>query len=232
MPVNCIGGISGATYTSATDRYPHGALGDPWEWGALSVSIALKMPCRAGLSTSTIVLPQELVFEDVAPILADLDGDGEPEVLTVESHRSKGARLAIYARRGARVTRIAATPFIGQRNRWLAQLGAADLDGDGRIEIAYVDRPHLAKTLRIWRLEKGALTHIADQPDVTNHRFGEKSISGGIRHCAGNTEVITADADWSHVVATRFDGHNTQMRVLGRYTGPESLNSALACRPL
>jgi hypothetical protein len=46
---------------------------------------------------------------------------------------------------------LAATPHIGSANRWLAPIGAADLDGDGRVEIAYVDRPHLARTLRIWR---------------------------------------------------------------------------------
>ena len=38
----------------------------------------------------------------------------------------------------------------------LAPLGAADLDGDGKIELAYIDRPHLAKILRIWRFDDGA----------------------------------------------------------------------------
>jgi hypothetical protein len=71
---------------------------------------------------------------------------------------------------------------IGQRNRWLAPIGAADLDGDGRVEIAYVDRPHLARTLRVWRSRPGGtLTEIATATGLTNHRIGEAFITGGIR---------------------------------------------------
>jgi hypothetical protein len=47
---------------------------------------------------------------------------------------------------------LASTPWIGQRFRWLAPVAAADLDGDGAMELAYVDRPHLARTLRVWRI--------------------------------------------------------------------------------
>ena len=78
--------------------------------------------------------------------MADIDGDGMAEVVVVETDISKGARLSEYSKDGV----VATTPYIGQTHRWLAPIGFADFDGDGRIEIAYIDRPHLAKLLRLW----------------------------------------------------------------------------------
>ena len=87
---------------------------------------------------------------------------------------------------------VAATPNIGQRNRWLAPVAAADLDGDGATEIAYVDRPHLARRLRIWRFEGGSLTEIAALPGLTNHRIGEAFITGGLRVGVGEGLTLRA----------------------------------------
>lgn len=223
----CTAKVTGASYDIPTDRYPHGALGDPWEWAGLRVTLA---PCDGGAAAAAIRLPRRLVFEDVRPLLHDLDGDGAPELLTVESHRNLGARLAVWAYAQGRLSRIAATPHIGQANRWLAQLGAADLDGDGAVEIAYIDRPHLAKTLRIWRYEGGALTEVAAAEGLTNHRFGETEISGGIRDCGDGPEIVTANADWSRLVASRLTGGRIAAREIGRDTGPGGFAAALACR--
>ena len=231
-PSGCRGDVTGATYDAPTDRYPHGALGDPFEYTTLSYSLRLARPCQAGNGRGKIVLPPELVFEDVPhPRLADLDGDGSPEILTVESHRQKGARVAVYASDGAQVARIATTPFIGQRFRWLALIGAMDLDGDGAIEIAYVDRPHLAKTLRVWRWDNGRLQEVAALPGLTNHRFGARTIEGGFRHCPGHPpEMVTADATWGRVIATRLTDTGLSARDIGAYSGPDSLTRALACK--
>lgn len=229
-PPECAGAIRAAQYTTPTDRYPHGALGDPWEWAALSVRFRLLPPCLSGGVNAVVTLPGDMVFEDVRPLLHDLDGDGAPEILTVESQRDRGARLAVYKQVGGALRRVAATPHIGQRNRWLAQLGAADLDGDGAVEIAYIDRPHLAKTLRIWRYKDGALTHVAEAPGLTNHRFGEPQISGGIRDCGGRPKIITADANRLRLIASTLRGGAIARRDIGPYTGPDSIAEALACR--
>ena len=229
-PPACVGAIRAAQYTIPTDRYPHGALGDPWEWAALSVSFRLVPPCLTGEVGAVVTLPGDMVFEDVRPLLRDLDGDGEAEILTVESQRDRGARLAIYKRVDSMLRRVATTPHIGQRNRWLAQLGAADLDGDGAVEIAYIDRPHLAKTLRIWRFKDGALTPVAKAPGLTNHRFGEPEISGGIRDCGSRPEIVTVDANWFRLIASTLTGGTITRRDIGPYTGPDSMAEALACR--
>jgi len=210
--------ITAARYTDPTDRYGHRVLGAGGEWAAMELTLD-------DGTTRRVTLPDSLVFEDTAPRLADLDGDGAPEVIVVESSLTEGARLAIHGPDG----RIAATPHIGTRNRWLAPVGAADLDGDGQVEIAYIDRPHLAQLLRVWRFRDGALTRVADARGLTNHKIGWDFIPGGIRHCGGAPEMITALSGWSQITATRLNGGTLTSRPIGHYRGPDSLDAALAC---
>ncbi|MEP3345389.1 MAG: VCBS repeat-containing protein [Litoreibacter sp.] len=211
-----------ARYADPTTRYAHGVLGDAIEWGTLE----LVVEDWAHKTKVKIKLPEDRVFEDVEPRLADVDGDGKPEVVVVESQLNTGAQLAVYDETG----KIAFTPHIGRSNRWLSPVGVADLDGDGHIELAYIDRPHLAKILRVWRYRNGALEHVADQRGLTNHRIGETDIGGGIRDCDGGIEMITATDDWRRVIATRFDGQDFKLRDLGPHEGRASLNAALDCR--
>lgn len=214
--------ITSAEFTEPTTRYPHGVLGDDVEYGAL----VLRTRAPDGRqNTVTLRLPESRVFEDLAPRLIDLDADGAPEVIVVEADNSLGARLSVYGAEGL----IAATPHIGQRNRWLAPIGAADFDGDGHIEIGYIDRPHLAKTLRLWRFEGGALSELASLEGLTNHKIGWDFIAGGLRICNGTREMITADAGWQNIMATGFDGTRLSTAPIGAYTGPESLTEALSC---
>ncbi len=221
----CLGGLWGhaalsqviaADYVQPTTRYGHGVLGDAVEWAGVRLRLA------DGRDV-TFALPETLVFEDIAPRLADLDGDGAPEVIVVETSLTAGARLAIWGADG----RITATPHIGARNRWLAPVGAADLDGDGRIEIAYVDRPHLAKVLRVWRYEAGKLAEVAAADGFTNHQIGWDFIPGGIFDCGQGAEMVLASGDWTRVLAARLTGRRIETRDLGPYAGPASLT----CRP-
>ncbi len=148
----------------------------------------------------------------------------------VESDARQGARLSIYGPEGL----FAAGPFIGRSNRWLAPpIGIGDLDGDGVVEIAYIDRPpHLAKTLRVFRLDPaGALTEVAQMAGFSNHRIGWDFIPGGLRNCATGPELIVASGgDWRNIMAVKFDGADLTAHVLGgRYDGPASLDAALNC---
>lgn len=214
--------ITAAGFAEPTARYTHGVLGDAVEWGALEIQT---LTPEGQPLTQRFRLPKDHVFEDLAPRLADVTGDGLPEVIVVETDMAQGAALAIYDTSG----KLTETPHIGQTNRWLAPIGAADLDGDGHIEIAYIDRPHLAKTLRIWRYADGTLREIATAPGLTNHKIGWDFIAGGIRFCGSAPQMITANANWSRIIATQFDGSTIQTHDLGAYTGPQSLSDKLTC---
>jgi hypothetical protein len=125
---------------------------------------------------------------------------------------------------------------IGTRFRWLAVAGAADLDGDDAMEIAYVDRPHLARELVVVRItqEGGAwsLQEIGRTSGLTNHRIGETDIAGGIRDCGQGPEIITANADWSRVIATLLADGKLRHTDIGRHDDRTSFATALRCNSL
>lgn len=221
------GPIVAARYAGATTEYAHGVLGDAIEARTLMVRYddGTHQFCEA------VDAGPDRVFEDTSPRLVDLNGDGVDEVIAVASSATQGARLEIYGypRPGAGFQLLAHTPYIGTRNRWLAPLGAADLDGDGHMEIAYVDRPHLAKTLRIWRYKGQSLTEIAVEPGYSNHKIGWPFIAGGLRDCGVGQEMILATANWSRVMALRLENGAIKARDIGAYRGPASLDTAMSC---
>lgn len=224
--------IVSARYTEPTTRYAHGVLGDAIEHGTLEIETTgssgdtLSSDAVDRKTRYVLHLPVERVFEDTQPRLADVDGDGKPEVIVVESHQNFGARLAVYTHKRL----LAATPYIGTRNRWLAPISIADMDGDGKIELAYIDRPHLAKTLRVWRFSNGDLTEVATLAGLTNHRIGERDIAGGLRDCGAGAEMIVARADWQRLMAVTFDGKALKARDIGRHDNRNSFVAALACK--
>lgn len=221
--------ITSARFTEPTSRYAHAVLGDAEEWGALEIRTDKEHNSSTEIPRSTaytIRLPITSVFEDIAPRLADVDGDGAPEVIVVESHADQGASLAIYDQTG----KITATPNIGTRNRWLAPVAIADLDGDGLTELAYIDRPHLAKTLRIWRFAQGELTPVAALTGLTNHRIGERDIAGGLRNCGTGPEMVVANADWTRLMAVTLTGATLRARDIGAHKNRASFARVLACK--
>jgi len=211
--------IISAEYNQPTSRYKHGVLGDTIEYGGMVIRL------NDG-SKRTLTLPKTRVFEDIKPRLTDVDQDGTPEIIAVESSLTLGARFSIFDETGL----VAATPYIGRAHRWLAPIGAADLDGDGNVEIAYIDRPHLAKTLRIWRFSDQHLSHVADIEGFTNHRIGWALIPGGIRECGYGPQIVVATSDWSEIAAIQFSPEQEfSTSIIGNYDGPNSLNAALSC---
>ena len=201
-----------------TDRYDHAVLGDAMEWGGLDLTTASGQVLR-------VTLPESRVFEDVTTRLADLDGDGDREVIVVETDIARGAMLAVYDASG----RVAATAPFGETHRWLAPAGIADLDGDGRIEIAYVDRPHLARELVVMRLEGAELIELARLASLTNHRIGDSVIRGGVRDCGSGPDLRLAEPTWTRVMRVVFQDGRLTAQPLGAIAGPKGLDAALAC---
>lgn len=222
--------ITGAAYGLASDIYDHGAL-PGGEWAGITFFLSGDREIGAALF--------DAVYEDTAPRLVDLDGDGAPEVVTVKSTFTDGAAIRIWGTipapqgTGQEVMAVLAeTAPIGQRHRWLAIAAVADLDGDGRIEIAYVDRPHLARILRVVEVRTGpgqwSLVEEASAEGHTNHHFGSPVIEGGLLSC-DRPEVVTASADWTRILATRLEGGALVSRDLGPYEGAGSMAAALDC---
>lgn len=218
--------VTEARYAEPVSRYGHDVLGGGGEFGAL-VLRSREQALAGRRATVTVTLPRDRVFEDLEARVIDLDSDRCPEVVVVESHIAQGAQLAVYDGSGSK---IAATPHIGQPYRWLAVVGAADFDGDGAMEIAYVDRPHLAKVLRVWRYAEGQLVEVAQAQGFTNHRIGWDFTEGGIRDCGAGPEMLLPDGERQKIMKVRFDG-TLKAEVWAGYA-PAMLAAGLECRSI
>lgn len=163
------GRIAEAWLIAPTARYDHAALGDAIEAGGLLVRLREGGECR-------LLLPQSEVFEDLRPRLVDLDRDGENEIIVVRASLEQGAVLTVYGLVGNEVKLVAEGPPGLGRHRWLNPVGAADFDGDGVVEIAYVETPHQGGVLRIVSLQGGALVEEASYANVSNHVPGSRSL--------------------------------------------------------
>jgi hypothetical protein len=162
-------GVARAWLVDPTTRYQHGALGDRIEAGGLEIETSEGERLR-------FELPNDSVFEDTRPRLADLDGDGLDEVIVIRSYRELGAALAVIANRQGVLGPIAETPAVGATNRWANPVGegVGDFDGDGLLELALIETPHIGGTLYIFRLENGRLEEVTGLRGLSNHRFGSR----------------------------------------------------------
>lgn len=165
------GTIKAAWYEMPTKRYGHGILGDAIEAGELVVE----------LKDGTLVrhtLPDNQVFEDRTPRIIDLDGFGEPEVVTILSDIELGASVAVFHIKDGKLELAAQTPPIGRSNRWLNIAGIEDFDGDGSLQIAAVETPHIGGTLKFWswkpRNTKSKLVLSGKAHGFSNHFIGSR----------------------------------------------------------
>lgn len=183
--------IETAWLVAPTTRYSHGILGDTTEAAGLRVTMANGQQL-------VFQLDSDSVFEDLQPRVVDLDGDGRDEVMVVRTYLNRGAALAVFAVRGGDLYLRAETRPIGRSNRWLNPVGVGDFDGDGTLEVAYVETPHIGGTLRIFTLKGNRLTEDGKLSGFSNHGIGSKNL--------GLSAILDVDGDGSDDLLIPGDG--------------------------
>lgn len=195
-----------AYLTEPTTRYGHGVLGDAIEAGGFAVV--------ADGRTATFRLPPDSVFEDRRVRLADLDGDGRPEAILVRAYLARGAAIAVYRIRRDRIEPLAESAAIGTPNRWLNPVGVADFAGSGEPLIAAVVTPHLAGSLRFYRLAGSRLDEIGRLDGFTNHIIGSRDLDlGRIADVDGDAtpEIVLPTLDRTALAVVSFRGGKTRV---------------------
>jgi hypothetical protein len=180
--------ITGARYETPVDRYGHFALGRPHEYARVTATT------DAGRRLE-LRLPEDEVFEDLEPRLVRLAAGEPDEILAIVSRRGSGSRLVLIQLDGDRLAISAQSPAIGVPMRWLNPVGVADLDGDGRAEIAAVTTPHIGGTLRIYRRNGGDLVEISALAGFSNHVYGSPELGlSATPSIGGKMRLLVPDA--------------------------------------
>jgi hypothetical protein len=164
-------------------------LGDAIEAGSL-------VAVTASGRQLEIVLPVEHVFEDITPRIADLDGDGRNEVITIRSSENGGAAVAIFGLVDDGLALRGAGSENGQANRWLNIAGFLPRE-DGGLTLYGVRTPHIGGRLFSLDLRDGVLRERNDiTTDVSNHIIGSRELGmSAVGEFDGRVELVLPSQD-------------------------------------
>ncbi len=197
------------SYTGATNRYPHGALGDKSEWGQLAAT-----SIDPELDDSLFSLVGDQVFEGLFPMTADLNGDEIDEIVTTVSNSDTGARLVVFEENYDGLRIIAESDPVGTGFRWLHQIAVAPFGPNGEIEIAVVETPHVGGIAKFYRLVDGRLDLVASKvggymSHVNGSRNLDQAVAGDFDG-DGNVELIVPSRDQESLIALRRIGDSVE----------------------
>ncbi len=194
------------SYDDATDRYPHGAIGDKNEWGGISaVPVGYDNDWDGHL-----LLDDDEVFEGLFPIIADIDEDGVEEIIGTVSTASRGARLIVIEVESTGMRIAAESKPIGSGFRWTHQIAVAPFGPNGEIELVSIRTPHIGGVAEYFRLTDGKLERVASiAKGYSSHINGSRNLDmavAGDFDGDGNVELIVPSRGRRSLVALRRIG--------------------------
>jgi FG-GAP-like repeat len=127
-------------------------------------------------------LPIDQGFVDLAPKLADFDGDKAPEIVVVKGQIGLGVSLLVVQLAADGFHIAAETPVNGGPGAWMKLAGIADFNGDSQLDLAVVTDPGPEGRLELFTYIRGYLQPLMTAADVSNHAPGltvaEMSLAG------------------------------------------------------
>ena len=171
------------------DRYVHAIMGDDQEGYELHVLKWSDEHNIVEIETSMLLPGDDMVFEQLAPMWADINGDGIDDILVTTSTSGSGAQLLAYilgrneTTGKFQVTDTTSSPYIGTGNRWLHQLAVGPLGPHGETEVVEIRTPHIGGIVRYYRLQTGGdnstvgnLSLVAETSQYSTHDIGSRNI--------------------------------------------------------
>ncbi len=159
-----------------TTAYGHAVLGDGVEARGIAV--------LRGEDVVVVEAPDGAVHEQRGALWADLDGDGADDLLVTRSDPVAGARLVALTTDD--LARRVLGPPVGTGNRWRHVVAVAPVEGVPHV--VEVVTPHLARTLRVSRVEGDELVATLEvDTDLVTHTIGSRDLD--------RAAVLDADGD-------------------------------------
>jgi hypothetical protein len=185
--------------TNPSARYPHGIAGDELE--ATEITLVETQPSVRVVRR--ISIPGQRVVEGISPIWADLNGDGQREIIVTLSDADEGAQVVVYDESGGQ---MAAGPAVGRGNRWRHQIAVAPFGVNGELELAEVLTPHIGGIAGFYRLEGDSLDLIVQTDGVTSHPLFSRNLDMGLAADLdgdGHPELVVFDQPFLEIKALR-----------------------------
>lgn len=210
--------IAEAWLSQPTKRYQHFVLGSSYEAGTLNVRM------KSG-ATLNYQLDHSSVFEDRIARLSDLDGDGRDEIIVVRAYLKSGAALSVFGVKNNKIRLLAETPDMGHPFGWLNPAGIADFDGDGKVEIAIVRKPHVLGQLELWEYANKTLRLEVNKGGVSNHSIGSPSLGLSAVADFNGDGVMDLAVPSKNQMVLRFFSFNGGLKLLSEKKLPSRASS-------
>jgi hypothetical protein len=173
-----VGSIDGTTPVQAvvlsegTERYRHGALGDKLEASSLTV---IDVAANALAVRVRYVVKPPAVIEDLIPMIAPIGEGTRAALVMVKSTVRQGSSVLVLGWREGGLDTLAEGPALGQSNRWVHVIGAADVTGDRVPELIAVNAPHIAGVLVAYERRTVSLVPVAKALGYASHALGSRN---------------------------------------------------------
>ncbi|MXW42298.1 MAG: hypothetical protein F4X48_08205 [Acidimicrobiia bacterium] len=180
-----------------TNRHPYSALGDD-----LEATTVVKVTVGSN-EVTTIYNSGETVIESIAPLLADMDGDGTAEVaLTLSDATHIWSVLVSTTGSGE----IARSEPVDRLLGWRHILALGPLGPNGQIQLAEVLYPDGQGNLVFLQKQGNSLEVAASLKGYRSHEFGSRNLEQALAADLdrdGHIEVIVPTLDRQNLAAVR-----------------------------
>ncbi len=185
-----------------TNGYDHGVLGDGIE--ATGITLVATQPEPKILQTISISAGD--VIEGIYPIWADLNDDGEREIIVTLSNAQEGARIVAYREDGSL---LAESEPIGTGYRWRHQLVATPFGENDDMLLAVVRTPHIVGVIEYYRLNGNSLEIVETTSGFSTHSIGSRNLftaQAGDFDNDGKIELLIPDQSHTRLGIVGLDG--------------------------
>ena len=166
-----------------TTRYDHGVVGDELEASAITL-LEIEPKIRV---IQTIAIHEPDVIEGISAIWADINNDGNRDIIVTLSNNQTGARITVFNEDG---DLLAESDPIGLGYRWRHQLAVARFDANQPPLLASIRTPHIGGIVEFFQYNNGRLEIVKEIKGFSTHSIGSRNLDSAIAADFNNDGIV------------------------------------------